>query len=465
MPTSDNFSTRLESALVRNVIYPLWTLRDHPAYLRYRRSFEASQYLSADELHFLQLRLLREQLLHAYRNIPFYRQRMQKISLTPVDIETFDDLRSLPALTKRDIQDHKDEMLAGDVPPRKRVVNRTGGSTGSPLQFWVDKERFDSRRASTDRHNAWTGLHPGDWIAVLWGAVLDTGTQTLPKITWRQRLLYRTIMLNTSLVTPADLDAYVALLRKYRPRFLLAYAQAADMFARHCQESGVTDIHFDAIITTAEMLLPEAKIRLEQTFGGKVFNRYGCREVSIIASECEHHTGMHVNADALIVEIEPMPGLPDGQGRVLVTDLYNRSMPLIRYEIGDVAAWQSGAPCPCGRNFPRLANVTGRITDFILLPDGSMVSGPSLTLLISQTPEVRQAQFIQHSLTEIELKLVPNSTYGEATAASLIERLRPYFRDQVNIRIVPVEKIPMETSGKYRFVIRAFQPTAPADSQ
>jgi phenylacetate-CoA ligase len=464
MALSDNFAARFETSLVRNVIYPLWTQRDHPAYRRYARSFNASQYLSADELHDLQLHLLRKQLLHAYRNVPFYRRRMERLSLTPVDIEALDDLRYLPPLTKKDIQDHKEEMLATNIPPRKRVENQTGGSTGSPLQFWVDKERFDSRRASTDRHNAWANFYPGDWLAVLWGSTFDIGTDVRPKITWRERFLERTLMLNTSLVTRDDLNAFVEVLRRYRPRFLKAYAQAADMFARHCQESGITDIRFEAIITSAEMLLPDARVRIEQTFGGRVFNRYGCREVSVIASECDQHTGMHVNADALLVEVEPMDGLPGNQGRVLVTDLYNRSMPLIRYEIGDVASWELGAPCPCGRNFPRLSSVAGRITDFLVLPDGSMVSGPSLALLIGQTPEVRQAQFVQFSPTEIELKVVPHLGYGEQTVSSLAHRLRPYLRDQVRLRVVPVETIAAEASGKYRFIKREFISTSPADS-
>lgn len=464
MYPSDSVSSRLESALVRRVIYPLWTRRDHPAYRRYARSFAASQYFSADELRDLQMRLLREQLLQAYCNVPFYRRRMEKLSLTPVDIRTLEDLRHLPRLTKQDIQDHKEEMLASNIPLRKREQNQTGGSTGSPLQFWVDKERFDSRRASTDRHNAWANFQPGDWLAVLWGSSFDTGTQVIPKVTWRERFLERTLTLNTSLVSRKDFDAFIALLRQYRPRFLKAYAQAADMFARHCNEGGVTDIHFDAIITSAEVLMPEARVRIEHTFGGRVFNRYGCREVSVIASECEYHTGMHVNADALLVEIEPIDGAPENYGRVLVTDLYNRSMPLIRYEIGDIAAWESGAACPCGRSLPRLANVAGRITDFLVMPDGSMVSGPSLALLIGQTPQVRQAQFVQFTPSEIELRVVPHVGYNEETVAGLNRRLQPYLRDLVRLTIVPVEKIASEPSGKYRFIKREFQSQVAADA-
>ena len=290
------------------MIYPLWAKRDHPAYSRYAAKFNRSQHLSPDALERLQLTLLKRQLEHAYTNVPFYRRRMDAAGLLPADVRSLSDLQRLPALTKREIQDHKAEMLAGNVPESMRVKNQTGGSTGSPLQFWVDKERFDSRRASTDRHNAWAGLHPGDWCAQLWGSRLDTGASTLPNVTWRQRFLYRTLTLNTSLVSEADLNAYIELLRKYRPRHLIAYAQSAAMFAQHCVKFGVSDVHFDSVITTAEVLLPEHRSLIESTFSTQVFNRYGCRELSVIASECEHHTGLHVNGDALLVEIEMLPG-------------------------------------------------------------------------------------------------------------------------------------------------------------
>jgi phenylacetate-CoA ligase len=451
MIESRKFSNRLGSLLVGKLIYPLWTRRDHPAYQRYSREFRQTQFLSPAALEEHQLSLLRRQLIHAYRNVSFYRRKMEVAGITPFEIRTLDDLQLLPVLTKRDIQDNKAGLLADNVPEPRRVRNQTGGSTGSPLQFWVDKERFDSRRASTDRHNVWAGLHPGDWCAQLWGSRLDTGASTLPKVTWRQQLLYRTLTLNTSLVSEADLNAYIELLQRYQPRCLITYAQSGAMFARHCQKVGAK-VHFDSIIPTAEVLRPEDRVLMEETFRAKVFNRYGCRELSVIASECEFHSGMHVNADALIVEIDPVPGLPAGLGRVLVTDLFNRSMPLVRYEIGDLASWESSEPCPCGRSLPRLGKIEGRITDFLRMPDGRIVSGPSLTLVVGDMREIRQAQFVQPAPNQVRLKVVSGEGYNADTAKELHRRLYSYFRDQVQLSILQVDDIPKEPSGKYRFV-------------
>lgn len=452
MAIDDRLLTDLGAALVRRIIYPLWTVRDHPKYRRYASLFEQSQWLSPEELKQLQMRMLRAQLLHAFSTIPFYRRRMDEAMITPLDINSPEDFRSLPVLTKRDIQEHAAELLASDVPANRRVQNQTGGSTGSPLQFWLDHDRLDSRRASTDRHNAWAGLRPGDWCAVLWGSTYDIGTASIPKVSWRQKLLYRTLMLNTSAISEKDMDDFIILLRQYRPRRLTAYAQSAAMFARYCMEKGADDIHFDSIITSAEVLLPENRKVIEQAFGGRVFNRYGCREVSVIASECDQHDGMHINGDALLVEIEPVAGAPDGVGKVVVTDLLNRSMPLIRYEIGDLARWEIGPPCPCGRSFPRLADVEGRITDFLRMPDGRLISGPSVALLVGQTLGVRQAQFVQTGHNEIRLDVVPSDGYGAHTIEDLRRRLYPYFRDQISFSVRPVDSIASEVSGKFRFV-------------
>lgn len=442
----------LSSRLIGSIIYPLWARRDHPSYARYWKQFNRTQFLSIDELRLRQLDLLRTQLLHAFRNVPWYRRSMETAGITALDIRSLDDLKMLPILHKRDIQDAGDSLLARNVPISRRTRNQTGGSTGTPLQFWVDNRRFDSRRASTDRHNAWAGLHPGDWYAHFWGSRFDTGTTTRPEIDWRKRFLYREITLNTSLISEEDLSEYLSLLRRFRPRVMLAYAQSAVMFAEYCRDQGIDDVRFESIITAAEVLLPQQRVQLECQFGAQVFNRYGCREVSVIASECSFQTGLHTNSDALIVEIEPVPGMPPGTGRVLITDLLNRSMPLIRYEIGDIASWAEGPPCPCGRHLPRLDAIEGRITDFLTTGDGRKVSGISLALLAGNMTEIRQLQFIQHDAQKITLRVVPGPGYGPEIDKELHKRLYPYLRGLSEVSIEIVSSIPAEPSGKFRYV-------------
>lgn len=439
-------------AAIRHVIHPLWAKANHPAFARYMREFERNQYLHPDDLRKLQMRRLRQQLIDAYRYVPFYRHRMTQAGLTPLDIRTHEDLRLLPVLTKRDIQDQQDLLVSSNVPPSKRQQNQTGGSTGSPLQFFVDVERFDSRMASTARHNSWAGLRIGDWYAHPWGSRLDVGDTPDPNPAWRQKFLYRNLSLHTAMVSEAAMMRFVEVLRKYRPKHMVAYAQSAVVFAEFCNANKIHDITFESMIVTAEVLLPGKREILEATFRGKVFNRYGCREVSVIASECEYHSGLHVNADALIVEVEPVAGLPAGMGRVLVTDLLNRSMPLIRYEIGDLASLDSGMRCPCGRSLPLIGNIQGRTSDFLRLPSGRLIAGPALTLLIADMRDVRQVQFIQADPAHVTLKVVAGNGYSQRTEEELRRRMQPYLEKESSLTIVTADSIPSEPSGKYRFV-------------
>jgi phenylacetate-CoA ligase len=450
--SSPGFASDAAAGFIRKIVHPLWAKRTHPTYAGYLREFERNQYLHPDELRTLQMRRLRQQLIHAYRYVPFYRLRMTEAGLTPLDIQTHEDLPLLPVLTKRAMQDHQDLLVSSDVPAKDRVSNQTGGSTGSPLQFYVDRERFDSRMASTERHNAWAGLRPGDWYAHLWGSRFDVGDKPDPNPHWRQKLLYRNLTLHTAAVSEEAMMQYVEVLRRYRPRFMLAYAQSAVLFAEFCNENNIRDIAFESMIVSAEMLLPGKRQILEETFRGKVFNRYGCREVSVIASECEYHSGLHVNADALLVEVESAPNLPSGMGRVLVTDLLNRSMPLIRYEIGDLAALDSTMHCPCGRSLPLIGNIQGRTSDFLLLPNGRMIAGPSLALLAADMRDVRQVQFIQSDPEHVTLKVVAGQGYNLLTEQELRRRMQPYLEDISSLTIVKTDSIPSEPSGKYRFV-------------
>ena len=446
-------AARLTSRLVRNVIFPLWARRDHPAYWKYAREFERTQFLATDALQAIQIGRLQRLLQHAHRNCVFYQRRMQSVGLRPEDLTSIEQISSLPLLTKREIQDHRADLQAQNFRESARVRNQTGGSTGSPLQFYVDRERFDSRLASTVRHNRWAGLRPGDWLAVLWGARLD---QTESRGLWdwlRNTFLYRNVSLNTSNVSESGWEDYIARLRKKRPRFLLAYAQAAVLFARYLRERGIDDIKFNSIITTAEVLLPGQRQFLEDVFGGRVFNRYGCREVSVIASECEFHTGMHVNSEALLVEIVPTRSMNGPGGKIVITDLMNFSMPLIRYEVGDVGSWADDQKCPCSRGLPMLGDVQGRTTDFLVLDDGRSISGPALTLVVADMEDVRQVQFVQKGPAQVTLRVVPGRAYGAATVEELRRRLGLYLNARTMLDIEAVESIQSEASGKYRFVI------------
>jgi phenylacetate-CoA ligase len=440
--------------LVRNVFLPLslWR-RGELAQRRYLREFERTQFLTAEEVRQLQWQRLRTLLAHAYDQCPFYRRRFDGAGLRPGDLRGLEDLRSLPLLEKRDIQEQGDDMVARDWPRDDLIPNQTGGSTGAPVAFFLSTARKCSRAAATLRHNRWAGWQVGDRAAVIWGAPRDR-----PADNWRARLrgalLREPLWLDTANITEASLAEFQSALARWKPRIIQAYARSAVLFAKYLQAHGLTPYRPHAIVTSAEVLEADERRLLEDVFGCPVFNRYGCREVSVIASECPAHRGLHVMAEGLYVEIETPrgPAAPGEMGTILVTDLLNHAMPLIRYRIGDLGAWAGGA-CPCGRGLPRLERVAGRVTDFLVGCDGRLVSGVYLaTYVVAQRPSLGQVQILQHKAGSVTYRIKPGRDFHpERDLDYLRTTTRRYLGAEAAIENEVVQELPTEPSGKFLF--------------
>jgi phenylacetate-CoA ligase len=440
--------------LVRNVFVPLslWHAGEL-AQMCYLREFEHSQFLSAEEIRRLQWRRLQALLEHAYSQCPLYRARFDRAGLRPADLRGLEDLRALPVLEKGDIQEQGEGMVARSWPQGDLIRNQTGGSTGAPVSFFLSKARKCSRAAATLRHNAWAGWNVGDRAAVIWGAPRDR-----PPDTWRARLrgalLRDPLWLDTGNVTEASLAGFHTALSRWRPRIIQAYARSAVLFAQYLQIRGLTPHRPEAIVTSAEVLEADERRLLEDVFGCPVFNRYGCREVSVIASECPAHSGLHIMAEGLYIEIETLagPAAPGEMGAILVTDLLNHAMPLIRYRIGDLGAWAKGT-CPCGRGLPRLERVAGRVTDFLVGCDGRLVSGVYLaTYVVAQRPSLGQVQILQHRPGAVTYRIKPGRDFHPLHDLEYLQATtRQYLGEQAEIDSEFVESLPAEPSGKFLF--------------
>jgi phenylacetate-CoA ligase len=444
----------LYQRLVRHVLVPLSLWRSGElAQLRYLREFESTQFLPAEELRRLQWQRLRTLLAHAYHQCPFYRQRFAAAGVVPGDLRGLEDLRALPVLEKRDIQENLKQMVARVRPRHDLIRNQTGGSTGTPVAFYLDGDRKCSRAAATVRHNRWSGWEVGDKTAVIWGAPRDR-----PADSWRSRLrgavLREPLWLDTACLTEAKLWEFHTALLRYRPRIILAYARSAVLFAHYLQAVGGPAYRPHALVTSAEVLEGQDRALLERVFGCPVFNRYGCREVSVVASECPAHAGMHTMGEGLYIEIETPagPARPGELGSILVTDLLNRTMPLIRYRIGDLGSWARG-PCPCGRGLPRLETVAGRVTDFLVGSDGRLVSGVFLaTYVVAHRPSLGQVQIRQHKAGTIVYRLRPGRDFRpNADLEYLRTATRVYLGATTTAEVEFVDELPPEPSGKFLF--------------
>jgi len=204
------------------------------------------------------------------------------------------------------------------------------------------------------------------------------------------------------------------------------------------------------------MLIDFERETIEKILRVKVTNRYGCEEVGLIACECEHHEGMPLNIDHLYVEIVNKSGLQAGAGEpgdIIVTDLINKGMPLIRYRVEDVGV-TTDRNCPCGRGLPLLERIVGRVADFLIKKDGTLVAGVSLVeRTLTAIDGIEQMQIVQDKIDQITLNIVTDQNYNKYSRTKLLDEFLRVFGNEITINIMKVDHIPQEKSGKYRFAI------------
>jgi phenylacetate-CoA ligase len=438
---------------IKHVTYPLWVLKNRSARLRYLSQLERSQFWSREKLAEHQWTLFKAVVTHAFAHCEYYKEKWRRAGIGLDDLRSPDDIKNLPTITKEEIQEHAPGMISARFNKEELIPDMTGGSTGSPLQFFYDTHRRDWREAAALRHDRWTGWDIGDRRAILWGAPRDIVSSAKLSSRIREHVTDRKLVLDASALDEAAMSTFARQLIQYRPKLLLAYANTLGLFARYVASENIQGIEPQAIITSAEVLTPENRALIEQTFRCPVYNRYGSREFSVIASECEQHHGMHVNAENLLVEVLNDKGTGSSSGAIVVTDLKNLAMPMIRYRINDVGLLR-GELCKCSRGLPLLEMTGGRTTDFLTAVNGSKVSGIVMaTYVITNITGIKQIQFVQRQVGRVTINVVKGPAWSARTLDELAERTQKFLGSAMQIDVTYLDAIPVEKSGKYRFSI------------
>ncbi len=461
--------SRRASAALRPLRAALWRRRLGAAGVL-RRVAEAEAWLTAspDEVEEEQRSRLRALLAHAWAQVPYYRDSLAAAGVVvagpggapSVHLERF---TALPPLSKRDLRERFADLTAADSAARGARASATGGSTGEPVRFLHDREMQAWKVANKALFDAWTGYRPGEPFALLWGAVgdlSDAGLRARAGMWLRDELRLEAYQLTDDLM-----DDYVARLNAFRPRLLLAYAQSAHQLARHAESRGLEVLPIPAVMTSATNLEPEMRSTIERVFGARVYDRYGSREVGDVACENGDGRGLVVNPLTHLVEAVDEAGrpVPPGQpGELLVTTLTNLSMPLVRYRIGDAGAL--GRAGEGGVPWPRLASVSGRVTDVFHTADGRQVYGGYFTRQFYGRDWVAQFQVVQEDYDRLRVLLVPRPGTDEALLESEQRALADSFRDAMGegcaVEFEVVDDIPASPTGKRRYTVSRVGPAA-----
>jgi phenylacetate-CoA ligase len=403
-----------------------------------------------ERLQWQRLKLLLE---HAAKNIPYYCDVFGKQDISVQDIRCAADLRRLPILAKKDLQHNAQALLAKGIPANKIRSNATGGSTGTPVQFFQDGSYWAWAKASQRFVESWWGIRAGDRTAAIWGCDRDLSQQS-----WKERLhsaLQQMRTCNAFALTPAEMHQFAAMLASWQPRFVIGYASALEVFATFLALRPDLHIRPHAVKSTAEMLTERQRETIEKAFKAPVFNFYGSREINNLAAECALRKGLHINSFCRFVEIVDDAGRPveaGTPGRIVVTDLTNFAMPFIRYETGDLGVW-ADRPCPCGRPFPLLAELLGRKSDFIVAPSGKLIHGEFFTHLFYDAPQVANFRVNQIELDRLQVHIVLRAGVTAYDSTAIRQRITRAMGDGVTCEVIVVDSVERTASGKHRFTV------------
>lgn len=439
----------LHQALIQR---PALLLRGESAAWRMIGEKRALERLAPDRLEQHIRARLAEQLTHAATRVAFYRHTWKLQGAVSPD-RALEVLADLPFVAKRELQEHGSELRASGVGGRI-WEKRTGGSTAEPVTVWKDANGMAEERAATWAALSWSGIRPSDRVARFWSSPLTSaGRRTFHLAD----LAMNRIRLSAFDLDDDSLERHWRRCRRFRPAWLYGYSSMIDLLAGWIEDHGEDGraLRLKAVVPTSEPLYDAQRARIARVFGCRVENEYGCGEFGAMAYECEAGT-LHVMADNVVLEVlrdDGRAALPGETGEVVVTDLTNRAMPLVRYRMGDRA--EAGGACRCGRSFPALQRVVGRTYDEVFTPTGRRWNGWQLhyflSTLMGQRGGFRQYQVVQDGPDTLDVRIVadvaPNPETVRAICAYVHDQL-----DGMRATVRRVDGVERSRSGKLRIV-------------
>jgi phenylacetate-CoA ligase len=302
----------------------------------------------------------------------------------------------------------------------------------------------------------WTGYRFGDRQTRLWHQTIGMSRgQAL-----RERLdawLCRRQFIPVYELSLQTLPRLIRKIRRHRPVLIDGYAEAFNLVAAYLKGSGARGVRPKGVISSAQILPEQSRRLIEQEMGCAVFDKYGSREFSGIAYESEAHEGHLVVAESYIVEIlvDGRPARPGELGEVVITDLNNHCMPLIRYRIGDLAeAMDSSVRSPCGRGLPRIGRIEGRVQSIIVGANGRFLPGTFFAHLFKDLDHmIQQYQVVQERPGAIRLKVVPAARLTDSGLDEVLALLRRYMGEAMEIEVERVSSIELLETGKHQGAI------------
>jgi phenylacetate-coenzyme A ligase PaaK-like adenylate-forming protein len=407
---------------------------------------EQTQYFAPDKLFAHQRHQLRALFVHAMETAPFYAERFAKAGFDPHGDITPETISRIPILARTDYQSAALHESPGRTPAShgKHGQVKSSGTTGRPVTVIKTSLSVMFLFATELRGHLWHRRDVGGKLAVIRHlekprAMAPDGIE-LQNWGPAAELLYPDAGPMVILNIASRLKDQADWLIRHDPHYLLSYPSNLLALGEYFEAEGLALPSLRQICTTSELVGDRLRETMRRVWNVPVKDLYSCEEAGCLAHQCPDFDHYHVQSENVYLEVVDESGAPcaAGQtGRVLITTLHNFATPLIRYEVGDYA--ELGPPCPCGRGLPVITRILGRRRNRLALPNGSS-EFPYLGEYADYTritTAIRQFQFIQHNVEEIEMKLV------------VVEPLTPEQEEKIKQLIVASLGHPFRVSISY----------------
>lgn len=447
--------------IIKKTMEFLWGII--PPFLKYGKDYnyyskllKKSQWWSKEEHEAYQLKKIKELLIYAYENIPFYREEFINAEFEPYKFTSFKDMDKIPLIDKEIIMKAGEKMVSKKISFSKMSVGTTGGTTGKQLRFYRMKNSYSARELP--------------FINSIWGRVgykrnisrvAQLRNQVLEnKKLWKYDWKNRTLVFDTYHLNEENIEKILKKIVEWKAEYLHTYPSAALILCDYLKKNKINySSSLKAILVTSENLYEGQKETIEKYLHAKCFTFYGHSECSALASWCECSNKYHIESEYGYIELVDEEGRiinePDKIGEIVCTGFDNFAMPFIRYKTGDYSSYAKKQSCACGRNYILLNDIFGRWTQEMFIgKKGNKISMTAINMHSDIFKNVENYQFVQDEPGVCILRIVKNSYYSSEDGKSILAELKKKFDDSLDIQLEYVNSIEKTTRGKQRFIIQ-----------
>ena len=419
-------------------------------YEGWRQKFNGWRRWSRSEAEAWQNQQLQTVIELAARRVPYYREKWRGLDWKSV--RSAKDLYILPLLDRQSIRQNEKAFIAGGLNPESLWLEKTSGTTGTPLKVYWAPSTLPKWAALKDTMiRSAVGVDNGQPRAMMGTRPIMRGRADTPPY-WRYNRTWKQLYLSSYHVSQATARLYAEAIQRYGSEWITGIGSALAALAECALQSGVPETPLRRAIVSGDTLLPAMRSSIESFFKCKCFDHYGQNEGVAMAMECLHGK-MHVIPGVGIWEIlreDGSPCAPDEVGEIVGTSLINDAMPLIRYRLGDYAAWAKDQFCPCGNQQPVIKDLEGRMDDYVITSDGRKIGRISSAF---KYPTIHSAQIVQDRPGHAYLLVRPGdgytSTNADAVRDDILERIGAF-----DLQILEVPEVPKTQQGKAVLVVR-----------